>query len=164
MDDAVKQIKRKLTFLETNKKVFLDFINYTGEYSDVEIKPFVYFNTTLGTGFVIEEIPVVDKYILATYFGEGEILQKIKPNTKNIADEDAYVKRFYNSEQEAELNIYSYLCNPPQISIYNNFVKMAHYPAPKLDEDDKPYLLVVPEINMPVPKLEKYSVEFDEEN
>jgi hypothetical protein len=164
LEDAADQIKRKLSFVNTNKEKFLESLKFNGDFNGVEIQPFVFINTTLGTGFTIKDVPVVDKYILNLYLAEGEILQKISSDFKIISENEGSIRRFYNTEEEAESNIFSYLCHPPQISIYTKFMKAANYPAPKISQDDKPYILVVPEINMPLPRLEKYSIEPDSDS
>jgi hypothetical protein len=151
---GIEQIKRKVRFVITNIQ---DFINIfpdikIREIKDIEIIPFVITNRSLGAGFIIEEIPIVDQLILNKYFDDGrwEKFGIIDKEGKKTVGE---TELFYQTEEEAIKNLREYILNPPQINFYKKFLKPVRYPvAVRLQEDDKKTLILRLEVEIPLPE------------
>ncbi|WP_224248957.1 hypothetical protein [Hyalangium gracile] len=120
--DAVKQLQGKVKYVRENPAWLADEVNKVGGNVDpaaVSIECCVVLNSALGSLQIIDEVPIVDTYILNRYFneGRGEILVSTEPvKTKTVA--------FYNSQDEAAEKLGDYLRQPPHLSFYKKLVTL----------------------------------------
>jgi hypothetical protein len=154
--DAVPQIKRKVDFVSHNREKFLEVLGLSDKMNCLDIKliPFIFSNHPYCVGFPIEDVPVVDRYILGRYIDPGEydrfVLFEIN-GTKTVGEKIV----FYGTEEEAEDKLESYLLNPPQLELFKKFITYRSFPIPLLYEGDKEAAYVAIDVELPMPSEDK---------
>lgn len=114
LKEGAKQIKRKSKFILQHKDQFEKII---GTIEGKEIINLVITNYPTFTGYKLEDIPVVDFFLLDAYINSGKIVNKKKTtlNDKLIKDETVSEIIFYNNEKEFCLNLHNHMTQPPAI-------------------------------------------------
>lgn len=137
--ECISEVKDKIIGL---KELNIDNIN---------VIPFIITNNTLGVGYSVDGVPIVDLYILNKYF-DGKLEKYVlfgydgtKKVGKNII--------FYTTEDEAEKYIEEYLNNPPQIDMYKQSFKYESYPYVKFEENELQAIFSRLIVEFPVPEL-----------
>lgn len=95
--------------------------------AQTKVLPVVVSNLPLGAGSTFGGVPVVDAMMLVKYFSEGFIEQQVivtpgKPMRvgKRIA--------FYDTPEQAESNLESYMHQPPQVTTLRSLLRPVPYP------------------------------------
>jgi hypothetical protein len=155
-NDAIPQIKRKVDFINHNKGKFLEVLGLAEKmnYLNIKLIPFIFTNHPYCVGFPIENVPVVDRYILGRYIdtGEYDMFVLFKQNGSKTVGEKIV---FYVTEEEAEDKLESYLLNPPQLKLFKKFITRRVFPIPLLNEEDKKAAYVTVDVELPVPSEDK---------
>ena len=109
---AVAQALRKAGCVARNIDTFSKQLRKRGfEVPDgVVVKPLVVTNNLVNSGYPINSVPVVDIPLLTRYL-EGSLTEL----SYKAGLEPLKITYFYNSAEEAELNIDAYFSNPPQL-------------------------------------------------
>lgn len=154
--DAAPQIKRKVDFVSHNREKFLEVLGLAEKmnYLDIKLIPFIFTNHPYCVGFPIDDIPVVDRYILGRYIDSGEYDMFVlfeQNGTKNVGEKIV----FYSTEEEAEKKIESYLFKPPQMELFKKFISHRIFPIPLLYEGDKKAAYVTVDVELPLPSEDK---------
>jgi hypothetical protein len=150
---GIEQIKRKADLIKNKLEEFLisnPEINMV-HHKTLEIIPFVITNRSLCVGFLIDGIPILDLLVLNKYFRDGkwEKFAFVDQGGEKTVGETQW---FYKTEEEAIENIKEYIINPPQINFYKKFIKIKKYPVLRLHKEDKNALLLIAEVEIPVPE------------
>jgi hypothetical protein len=154
MTYASEQAKRKANIATENLNELIDKI---GGFDDKKmeifrIMPFILTNLTLGVGFSIGDVPILDLLTLTKYLKEAtwEKMVRFEPDgTKTVGE----TVRFYSSEDEAEAHIEDYLKKIPQIEFYKPFFKIENFPHIKFDKGEKKAVSTDLTVELPVPNL-----------
>lgn len=149
---GVKQIKRKADFVIENIGVFIkDILNAKETHFDsIDVIPFVVINRSLGVGFTLEDVPIVDQLILNRYLRDGKWEKYVyfdNGGNKTVGE----TVRFYSTEKEAGENIRDYIENPPQIDLFKKFITVTKEPLPLMDKSSRKAIFLKYEINFPLP-------------
>lgn len=113
--DAVAQVKRKAVAVEQNKAAFRSRAAQVGldlpeEY---EVLPLVVLNAPFHAGTAVDNVPVVDEYILSVFF-RGELVQVAVKEPGS--DFNPIRKRvLYGSAEEGALALRAVMMAPPQM-------------------------------------------------
>ncbi len=148
---AARQILRKVEFARSNPE---EAIKQLGFSEDVEARkavftPAVLTNQSLGVGFPIDGVPIVDDLILTRYLdGKWETGVVFADGQKKSV---AKTVQFYESEDEASEKIGDYLSNPPQINFLTQYVQPRAFPIPKNDDSDNEAVRWATEVHLPLP-------------
>lgn len=111
---AAEQARRKTAFCEHNPESFLAAFGDGCNPDEARILPLVVSNLPLGVGRRIQGVPVVDLFILSRYLDGGQhYSREAVAGPEGI--ETIEQTSFYDSPEEAEDNLWEYLCNPPQL-------------------------------------------------
>ncbi|MHA2198198.1 MAG: hypothetical protein ACXABO_21640 [Promethearchaeota archaeon] len=156
LKDAIVQIRRKEDAVKGNIDTFIKLIRLEKELTvdKITVIPFVFSNQPFGVGFPIENIAIVDRYILFRYFDAGfheRFVTFDQDGNKSVGDK----QYFYESEHEAENNIANYLLNPPQIEMLRKHVTIKNYPFPLFDSNLKNANYLNYEVELPIPTDKK---------
>jgi len=111
---ASKQVKRKTTFIKNNIAFFEEKLK---GIKDKEIVRLIVTNFPNYTGFLIDEIPVVDLYFLESYIISGKLSKrKIQFQKAKASVQDEYEKiEYYRNEDEFSQNFEKTMKNPPPV-------------------------------------------------
>lgn len=121
-----EQVKRKAQFVIDNAPEFEDKI---GSIANKEVVRLVITNYPTFTGFVIDEVPIIDFNLLESYISSGKItnLRLELQDGKIVSDKEVSHIVFYNTEDEFCANLKSSMEKPvaieqvkPLLHIVNN--------------------------------------------
>ena len=112
LNRAAVQIKRKANFLRKHKDKILN-----SSANKKPIYPCIIINYPLFSGYIIDEIPVVDWNLLRQYVNLGYSAQSIVQDgsIKEIQTSKVY---YYKNESEFSNNLPKYLLNPYLLNLY----------------------------------------------
>lgn len=151
LNHGAEQIKRKCQFVSDNLIAFMGLIDDKEyELEKINVIPFVITNRSLGVGFNIDSVPIIDQFILNRFFGEGE-WEKFVTFKHNGSRSVGEVERFYETEEEALKNVLKYLSDPPQINFFKKFITVNKHPLPYIDKDSQKALFLKSEVEFPMP-------------
>lgn len=147
LEGKAAQAKRKAKAAIRNKQVLLKLLGIENQVneSQVNVIPFVLINQVLGTGFVINEVPVVDMLILTRYLDGRWMKMGRFEDSEAVSNDITY---FFETETEASDRIGSYLEDPPQINLYKDATKLKDYKFPILSSNDRPFSTVFFEVEL----------------
>lgn len=134
--DAVAQVKRKAAAVEQNKTAFRARAAQVGldlpeEY---EVLPLVVLNAPFHAGIAVDNVPVVDEYILSVFF-RGELVQVAVKEPD--ADFNPIRKRvLYVSAEEGALALRAVMMAPPQMEPLLAGVSRQWVPVLPANEED----------------------------
>jgi len=121
------------------------------QIDNIQVIPFIITNTTLGVGYSIDNVPIVDLFLLNRFFdGKWEKYVTFGPKGSKEVGETI---TFYSSEDEASNYIEMYLQNPPQIELFKPFIKADYFPHIRFDEDEIQAISSSLIVELPVPEL-----------
>ena len=150
---ASEQARRK------SKKVFECFSELKLKFKelshlnqqDIQIIPFIITNTTVGVGYSINDVPIVDLFILDRFIeGTWDKFTVFDPRGAKKVGETV---TFYTTESEASDYIDKYLRNPPQIDLYRSFIKVDHFSHIKFDASEVQAITSQLIVELPLPEL-----------
>lgn len=136
IQDAVAQVKRKAAAVEQNKTAFRARAAQVGldlpeEY---EVLPLVVLNAPFHAGIAVDNVPVVDEYILSVFF-RGELVQVAVKEPD--ADFNPIRKRvLYVSAEEGALALRAVMMAPPQMEPLLAGVSRQWVPVLPANEED----------------------------
>jgi len=141
------------------KKVFECFTEVKSKFhqlkdldkQEIELIPFIITNTTLGVGYSINNVPVVDLFILNKFL-EGTWDRMVMFDNKGNRQVGETVT-FYTTEDEASSYIKEYLGSPPQLNMYKNHIKSVYFPHICFDENDFKTVTASLTVELPLPEL-----------
>lgn len=107
--NGATQLNRKVSFLLENETLFQQDI---GEYSPKEVVRAVITNFPFFSGLIFDDVPVVDIFLLESYFGGG-IVGKSSISMEKI--EESIQHKYYSNEDEFSANLNAFLRNPKPI-------------------------------------------------
>lgn len=115
LTDGVNQVIRKSNFIAENSGLFLDDI---GNIEGKEIISIVLTNFPSYSGFIINDIPIVDLYLLESYIRSGRISNYKMTNMDGKTIESSLVGEeiFYNNEDQFCANFSEFLKKPRYIT------------------------------------------------
>lgn len=154
LSDAAAQAERKVTFLSEHKDHLLQMLGLTGKMATkvLQLQAFVLVNQPYGAGFAVKETPVVDMLILELYFdGRWERMVSVDGAGEHKARS---VVKLYSNEKEAAKNVVTYLKDPPQLRHYKDNIRPDFHWFPLLDDKDRKFVYVHPEVVLPLPNLD----------
>lgn len=135
--DATKQITRKAISVETNR---IEFVQHLGKQGikvnpDFKIQPIVILNNSIHVGKCINNVPIVDEYLLSNFFkGSTDDVALIGPETNGAQVLKKTV--FFTSPKEAAEYFSSYVSNPPILKGYFNGLNSRAIILPKVESCD----------------------------
>lgn len=112
---AVDQVRRKADFFSSNIEEIFDFFGWDHNPNiSYQVIPVVLNSNKIHSGFPIDGVPVVDEQIFSRYFGSN----KFPLISVRRGDEFYHLGWFnlYESYEDLQSNIGSYLMCPPQLS------------------------------------------------
>ncbi|MEM1095950.1 MAG: hypothetical protein AAGJ10_15235 [Bacteroidota bacterium] len=124
LDGGSVQAERKAQFLAANNEVAAAIVEAEGHYepSELQYKPVLITNVSVGVGQVVKGVPVTDASLLRQYVQFGYHLRATKQDSDGGYEGGTrYV--FYTDDAEAEKNIYEYLTNPPQLTVFEPLLR-----------------------------------------
>jgi hypothetical protein len=136
LNDAAGQIGRKCKFIETHVNALCEKLGW--RTPPRRIVPFVLVNQPFGVGYERLGIPIVDLYSLKSYLEWGEIREGVSFHIKHGVTGPVAVRRYYETEDDAENRIQAYLQKPPPIADYEKCVQTRTYRWPLINESDCP--------------------------
>lgn len=148
ISEGAIQAKRKAKFISENKQGFLEQLGEIGltkldPDDEYNIQPCLIINTPIGSLRTINDVPVVDEYILYRYFTHGyaSMFGTIE-NEKN-----AFKAYFYKNKYEAADNLKKYLHNPDHLVHLKAGFKWSSTKSISFCED-KYILEIIPQIDV----------------
>jgi hypothetical protein len=123
LNDAAEQITRKVDYYRTRAQEVIARLGEEGRINPEELRilPFVITNHSIGVGYPIREVPIVDFPILERFILDGTLHGFATPDESGMLVPQR-TRVLYSSEDEAEKILLSYLLNPPQVSNYARHV------------------------------------------
>lgn len=114
LQKAVEQVKRKSKFITDN---ISEFTNEIGFNQNQKIVNLVITNYPLFTGQSIGGVPIVDFFLVDSYFGSGTLSKGriIQDGEKFISHEIVSKQTLYSNEDEFSNNFLEAMTNPPAI-------------------------------------------------
>jgi hypothetical protein len=154
LSDAAVQAERKVAFLSEHRGHLLQMLGLTGKMAAevLRLQAFVLTNQPFGAGFAVKETPVVDLLILELYF-DGRWERMVSVGGAGEPKAGSVVK-LYSNEKEAAENVIAYLKDPPQLRHYKDNIRADLHWYPLLDEKDRRFVYVHPEVVLPLPNLD----------
>ncbi|MBX3006952.1 MAG: hypothetical protein KF816_02890 [Melioribacteraceae bacterium] len=139
--EASIQIQRKQKAVEKHKKEFLDQLSLTEiiDETKIEIVPIILTNLQLGSGKIIDSIPVTDLLLLNKYLSDGEMSLFVE-RSMHSDDKVNTIHKFYEDEQQAIDNFDNFVKNPPLLLLYGSFLKKNINQFLIGNDEDKPYV------------------------
>ena len=114
---AVRQLTRKLSFLNNNKAAFCKMFGIEVDPSELRFLPVIIINHSAGAGFTVGGYPVVDPPILRRYIEMGYVDFHIRNIGRGNFQGD-YGFKLYEDAGDAERNLEYYLANAPQVRLH----------------------------------------------
>jgi len=125
LEEGAMQAVRKANFV---KKYMVEFLSTTGfdkrvSGGRIDVYPLVITNGKLFSGYEMNGVPVVELFSLTRFFSNNYIERNayFEENGCLTPSEKLYL---YQTEQQAIERIDSYLKSPPQISVYDSFLRL----------------------------------------
>lgn len=134
--DAVAQVKRKAIAVEQNKAAFRARAAQVGldlpeEY---EVLPIVVLNAPFHAGIAVDDVPVVDEYILGVFF-RGELVQ-VAVKDPGAGFNPIRKRVLYGSAEEGALALRAVMMAPPQMEPLLAGVSRQWVPFLPVNEED----------------------------
>ena len=147
LEHGAGQAKRKAKAARENITSLLKILRIEEQVDidQVSVVPFVLINQVLAAGFVINEVPVIDMYILSRYLDRRWVKMGRFEKGDVVSNDITY---FYKTEEEAAARIGEYLLDPPQVKLYKDAAILKDYKLPVLDSSDRPFATVFHEIEL----------------
>jgi hypothetical protein len=151
LEEAAEQAKRKCDAARENRDALLVRLGLQGmESAGFSFVPLVLINYPIGAGFTAGGVPVVDLRILELYLGDAELPRFVYISGDYRERTIGQAVSFYGSDDEASNNIESYLSDPPQLELFERYVKMSLVTRlPPLNESDRALLAAGFSVEMP---------------
>ena len=112
--EGAKQINRKAEFIVNNSEKFK---NEIGDISGKKIIKIVLTNFPSYSGYILEDVPIVDYYLIESYIKSGKIssYRLVSDNGKITENKLRAEEKFYNNEDEFCNNFESFVFKPGYI-------------------------------------------------
>ncbi|MCB0450966.1 MAG: hypothetical protein KDC97_12690 [Confluentibacter sp.] len=141
------QANKKSNYVEQNIEWLLSILednNKLIKSEPIRVISCVVVNTNIGALRLINNIPIVDQYILERYFeyGYGRMFAYLEN------EENSPKLEFYKTEDEAAELLKKYLEDPPHLSIYRKNIKHKKIYLPSFSEDYKSIVNVIPVVQI----------------
>lgn len=156
--NAVKQVKRKAKFIELNIHKVLEKMNFELIRKEGEIKvyPLVITNLPFGVGVPIDDVPIVDLYILQNYIKGHQKFFTFVNRDGELGSLYDFI--YHKTELEAESNLFNYLKNPPLYSLLKKDIQEQLIPVPMFSNDTKNIFILMHNVIPPdLPSLKELS-------
>lgn len=136
---AVEQVKRKSKFIIDHIKEFEKEIGFSQSQKIVNI---VITNYPLFTAQAIDSIPIVDCFLIESYFSSGTLSKGriTQDRGKFVSNEIISEKKFYSNEDEFSNNFLDTMTNPPAIQEIQPLIEIKEN---KISLDFLPYKIFV---------------------
>ena len=112
------------------------------------VLPFVLSNQEIGVGSSFDDIPIVDRQILESYFGQGGYYPAARLGPRGTIIDKGQFHSYYDNDKEAEERIEDYLRNPPPVRRYEPFCELRQIPFEQLED-----LIVVESVGLNLAKV-----------
>lgn len=112
--EGAKQINRKAEFIITNSEKFK---NEIGDITGKKIIKIVLTNFPSYSGYIMDDVPIVDYYLIESYIKSGKIssYRLVSDNGKITENKLRAEEKFYNNEDEFCNNFESFVFKPQYI-------------------------------------------------
>lgn len=134
--DASSQIRRKAISAERNRKEFHHALSEQGIQvpQDFKILPIVILSGSIHAGFEVDDVPIVDEYILNVFF-QGELIDfALRHSNGNM--EHIKKRIIYTSYNDAAKIAPAYFRSPPQMEAFVKGIKPRWIPIVNISEKD----------------------------
>lgn len=134
--DAAHQIKRKENSVERHREAFHHALLSQGIHISPAFKilPIVVLNGSIYAGFEVDNVPIIDEYILNVFF-QGELVDfALRHSNGNI--EHIKKRIIYSSYEDAAKAAPEYFRSPPQMKAFWEGIKQRWVPIPDITEKD----------------------------
>lgn len=133
---AAEQVKRKASAIERNRDAFRQRAHAAGLSvpTNFRIQPIVLLNNAIHAGIPVNEVPVIDEYILRVFFS-GEMVE-IAEQQDNGQLRPIKTQVFYRTLEEALETLPSFMAHPPQMESLLKGVTERWVLIPGTDESD----------------------------
>ena len=148
--DAANQVKRKAAYLIDNLIVLCSAYNIPiNPASDVTVVPIVILNSPIGATRMVQEIPVLDIYILKRYLDRGFAIMYA-----SAEDDSAGIRvPFYDDAAQAASNLGEYLKDPVHIRVYRESVEWKTQQQPDFVRENSHVLRIFPNVRVQEPHI-----------
>lgn len=133
--EGAKQINRKTEFIVNNSEKFK---NEIGDISGKKIIKIVLTNFPSYSGYILEDVPIVDYYLIESYIKSGKIssYRLVSDNGKITENRLKAEEKFYNNEDEFCNNFESFVFKPGYIEKCRDYFE---FKANKLSVENDRY-------------------------
>lgn len=146
LSEAVDQVGRKAAWIRRNLPWLVDKYGLCIP-ADTHVHPCVVVNSPSMALRVIDEVPVVDQYILHRYFGDGYGV-----TWSRLGEEETAPRvQFYSDDASAAANLSRYLCWPPHLRMYRDSVAYSAMFQPDFVDEHGTIVALYPKIRMTPP-------------
>ena len=113
ISEGCVQVKRKKKYVQENLAEISKTLDFEGDRSDLEVDGMIIVSNAIFAGTVINDVPVVDEFILRLFFTEGELKREGYLND-DLGRIHLSKILFYRDISEASDGFRTYIYNPPQ--------------------------------------------------
>lgn len=131
--EGARQVKRKRKFILENKQKVFEYLGIECP-RELHVEVAVMSNLPLGSGFPLEEVPIIDNYLLGTFI-RGR--HRLFAHTKGRGPfQGGKVKVYHTSLDEADSNLGDYLSGPTSTELLRTSLKYRQNPFTGLFSGD----------------------------
>lgn len=147
--EAAGQVRRKAAHIKDNLDWLLRAYNVPIDpKASVNIVPCVILNSSVGALRIVQEIPIVDTYIIGRYLSKGYGIMNATTNKESSGIRIS----FYGDAAQAASNLAEYLKNPPHLRVYRESVDWDIRQQPDLVRENSTVLRLFPTVRVQIPQ------------
>jgi len=134
--DAVAQVKRKAVAVASHKEAFKGRVKQVGLAlpDQFDVIPMVVLNSAFHVGIPVDDVPIVDEYILGVFF-RGEF-NELASHSLEDGLNTVRKRLLYTSAEEGAQALLDFLMSPPQMQPLLNGVRKRWLPIHPVNDED----------------------------
>jgi hypothetical protein len=110
---GTEQVKKEVAMAARHRPEIARKVKYVGDPKDLYFLPLVLVDNGIASGLTLNEVPVLDFYLLRKYLESAEVVFIFSMSAKGFTALPSENIVLYRDQHEAESNISVYISSPP---------------------------------------------------